>query len=245
VQDHGYILSIGLDGIDGFLHNDDAKNYINSYNNDNELAIGQVITVGVINMLDNKRTVKVTADPEIISKARISDVAVNNISSLLPGNLVTAIVTDICSNGIRVKIMGLLDGIIDLFHAGKKIMTNYQDFYDNFKVGKKIHGRIIYVSFTTEAKRIRLSLLPHVVNLEQCESNVDKEFSIDEAPIGKIFENVTVKKVNNKGVLIEIDNMNINGYIRVGSLYYEFYFRRNNKITRFILFSASIWDRFK
>ncbi|CAG8536862.1 6859_t:CDS:10 [Rhizophagus irregularis] len=218
VEDHGYILSIGLDGIDGFLHNEDAKNYIKSYNNGNELTVGQVITVSVIKILDNKRTVKVTANPEIVAKTKISDAEVHNICSLLPGNLVTSVVSDICSNGIRVKIMGLLDGVIDLFHANPKIMTNLQEFHDNFKVGKKIHGRIIYVSFTTEAKRIRLSLLPHVVELKQHCSDIDNELSIDEAPVGKIIENVTVKKVDGrKGVLLEIENLNINGYVKFKS----------------------------
>ncbi|GBC08360.1 hypothetical protein RclHR1_08060008 [Rhizophagus clarus] len=218
VEDHGYILSIGLDGIDGFLHNEDAKNYIKSCNNGNELTVGQVITVSVIKVLDNKRTVKVTADPEIVAKTKISDTEVHNICSLLPGNLITSTVSDICSNGIRVKIMGLLDGVIDLFHASPKIMTNLQELHDNFKVGKKIHGRIIYVSFTTEAKRIRLSLLPHVVKLEQHDSDIDKELPINGALTGKIIENVTVKKVDGrKGVLLEIENMNINGYVRFKS----------------------------
>ncbi|CAG8515296.1 14320_t:CDS:10 [Funneliformis caledonium] len=214
VEDHGYILSIGLDGISGFLHNDDAKDYINSYNNGNEFAVGQVITVSVIDELDNRRTVRLTADPEIVAKTRISDATVQNICSLLPGNLITTIVTDICSNGLRVKIMGLLDGIIDFFH-GPKIMKDSHEFHENFKIGSKVHGRIIYVSFTTEAKRIRLSLSPHVIKLEQTKLNIDRELSIDKAPIGEILENVMVKKVDRrKGVLVEIENMNVNGYVR-------------------------------
>ncbi|CAI2170293.1 2114_t:CDS:10 [Funneliformis geosporum] len=214
LEDHGYILSIGLDGISGFLHNDDAKKYIDSYNDGNEFIVGQVITVSVIDELDNRRTVKLTADPEIVSKTRISDATVHNICSLLPGNLITAIVTEVCSNGLRVKVMGLLDGVIDFFH-GPKILKDSQEFHENFKIGRKVHGRIIYVSFTTEAKRIRLSLSPHVIKLEQTKLDIDREMSIDKAPIGEILENVTVKKVDRrKGVLVEIESININGYVR-------------------------------
>ena len=72
VEDHGYILTTGIDGITGFCHNKDAKNYIKSYNNGNALVEGQLVQCGVLNVPENKRTVNVTLDPQQVVEATVS-----------------------------------------------------------------------------------------------------------------------------------------------------------------------------
>jgi rRNA biogenesis protein RRP5 len=77
VEDHGYILSTGIDGVAGFCHNKDVKTYVESYNNGNPLVEGQVIQCGITSVPENKRTVNVTLDP-----TQVADTTVCILSSL-------------------------------------------------------------------------------------------------------------------------------------------------------------------
>jgi rRNA biogenesis protein RRP5 len=72
VEDHGYILTTGVDGITGFCHNKDAKKYIESYNNGNPLVEGQLVQCGIVSVPENKRTVNVTLDPEQVIDVTVS-----------------------------------------------------------------------------------------------------------------------------------------------------------------------------
>jgi rRNA biogenesis protein RRP5 len=71
VEDHGYILSTGIDGVAGFCHNKDAKTYIETCNAGNPLVEGQVIQCGITSVPENKRTVNVTLDPEHIADTSV------------------------------------------------------------------------------------------------------------------------------------------------------------------------------
>jgi rRNA biogenesis protein RRP5 len=72
VEDHGYILTTGVDGITGFCHNKDAKKYIESHNNGNSLVEGQLVQSSILSVAENKRTVNVTLDPKIVSDVSVS-----------------------------------------------------------------------------------------------------------------------------------------------------------------------------
>ncbi|CAH1763633.1 11289_t:CDS:10 [Entrophospora sp. SA101] len=68
IEDHGYVLSTGFNNINTFLNNKNSQSYIKKFKNGNQLTIGQVLIVSIINVAENGRTVNVTADIETISK---------------------------------------------------------------------------------------------------------------------------------------------------------------------------------
>ncbi|CAG8745826.1 5447_t:CDS:2, partial [Acaulospora morrowiae] len=200
--DHGYILSIGMNGITGFLHNKDAKNYEDKFNGGLSLSVGQLLNVSVLSVPDKHRVVHFTADPEIVENSVLSDKALRNVNVLVPGNLVKARVDNVLKNGILCNLNGI-GCEIDIFHSGNVLSEN-----QNLNVGDEIRARIIFVSITNEEKKFRLSLAPHILRLEYLENNA--------FPIGTIFETVTIKRVlRNFGLIMKINDSNITGYTHV------------------------------
>ncbi|CAG8761564.1 14799_t:CDS:2, partial [Racocetra fulgida] len=90
IEDHGYVLSIGMSGINVFLHNKEASGYESRFNDSRPLTVGQLLNVSVISVADKNLIIQVTADPDAVSSATLSDKFVQNISSLAPGNLIKA-----------------------------------------------------------------------------------------------------------------------------------------------------------
>ena len=73
MEDHGYIVSLGMHGLHGFLKNSEAKMYQRIKNGERPLAIGQVLTFDVLSMENNKKTVQLTVDSLKVSRATVSD----------------------------------------------------------------------------------------------------------------------------------------------------------------------------
>ncbi|KAG2184029.1 hypothetical protein INT44_009040 [Umbelopsis vinacea] len=232
VEDHGYILSTGIDGVAGFCHNKDAKTYIESYNNGNPLVEGQVIQCGITSVPENKRTVNVSLDPaqvaetsvciqgslSFLSQAHVAntffftfpqfDEPCSVINSIVPGNLISANVAAVYANGLVVSFMGFFEASIDLAHLDVKA----QDIESKYKLGQKLKARILFCSFSTSPKRIGASLLPNIVDLKQDNTPLDAQF-----PIGMIFDRVIVKRVESKnGLIVEIDgHKEVNGFVHI------------------------------
>lgn len=72
-EDHGYILSLGIQDITAFCNLKDAESYVNEYNRGEPLVPGQVVQC-VVKKTPNKdqRTVNVTLDANQASKAVVS-----------------------------------------------------------------------------------------------------------------------------------------------------------------------------
>lgn len=77
MEDRGYIVSLGLHGLHGFLKNSEAKMYQRTKNNDKALAVGQVMSFNVLSMEGNKKTVQLTIDPLKLSRATVSTIHIH------------------------------------------------------------------------------------------------------------------------------------------------------------------------
>ncbi|CAG8819401.1 3243_t:CDS:2, partial [Dentiscutata erythropus] len=164
-EDHGYVLSIGMSGINVFLHNKEASNYESKFNDGRPLIVGQLLNVCVISTADKNLIIQVTANPDVVSTETLSDKIVKNISSLAPGNLIKVRIDQVLTNGLVCKYNGIKCEV-DLLHLGKVATSNTQDLHKVFNEGDEITARIVYISLSNEAKTIRLSLEPHVLQLE-------------------------------------------------------------------------------
>lgn len=71
VEDHGYIVNLGMSGMHGFLKNSEAKMYQRIKNNDKPLAVGQVLAFSVVSVEGNKKTVQLTVDAMKVSRALV------------------------------------------------------------------------------------------------------------------------------------------------------------------------------
>ncbi|KAK9768908.1 rRNA biogenesis protein rrp5 [Basidiobolus ranarum] len=206
VEDHGYLLSMGVDGVTGFLHKNDAASYIKE-NGDQPLSVGQVLLCGIKSVPENNRTINMTLDQQVLVKATPAH-TLSNMSSLVPATLINGMITAINPNGLTCKFMGFYDGTVDFNHIGF-IVESEDDISKAFEVGQKIRARILYMSLGVNEKVIGLSLAPQILSLSQPKiTGFDFKDNGKMIPIGTIFEKVTVRRVDSGvGILCEIDGV--------------------------------------
>lgn len=78
VEDHGYILDIGIQGSSGFLSFKDAKK---GGSDGSKLHIGQLLDTSIVKMSSNERICTVSVDPRGIQSSSVS--LVDHVSRFL------------------------------------------------------------------------------------------------------------------------------------------------------------------
>lgn len=140
---------------------------------------------------------------------------ISTIDSILPGALVSVLVTAVVRSGLNVKICGFYDGTIDISHLG----LGEDDIDERFKIGKKLKARVLYdfVSGSND-RRFALSVLPHIFNLSSPLA-ADKKTPLETAiPIGKMIPSVKVIRViPDWGVVCRTDD-GIEGFTHISHL---------------------------
>ncbi|GAA5947174.1 hypothetical protein JCM10213_001449 [Rhodosporidiobolus nylandii] len=158
-EDRGYTLSFGLpnSSLTSFLPLSDAAKL-----QTRPLEIGQPLLTRITKLHSNERTCTVAVEKADIA-ATTTD-SVSSITSVLPGQLISALVTAVLPSGLNVKLHGYFDGTIDVFHLplapGEKVE-------DRFKVGAKIKARVLWDSISSSPKKFALSAAQHVLKLQE------------------------------------------------------------------------------
>ncbi|KAI1294999.1 rRNA biogenesis protein rrp5 [Mortierella claussenii] len=221
VEDHGYIVSLGMNGLHGFLKNSEAKMYQRIKNNDNPLAVGQVLAFSVLSLESNRKTVQLTVDSLKVSRAALADnFSFSEIGSVMPGDVVEAHVTEIQDIGVVCKFMGHFDATIDYFHTVKGMITSKKELEETHKVNDKVRARVLYIDLASHPARIGLSTAKHVMGLTQPNTTEtelgSKVFPGKAVPVGRTFDEVTIKRIDSRhGLLCQIDGTNIPGYVHI------------------------------
>lgn len=70
VEDHGYILDLGLSDVSGFLSFKEAKKALSQ--EDSKFRVGQILDVHVSKLSANGRTCTVTVDSAVLRSACVS-----------------------------------------------------------------------------------------------------------------------------------------------------------------------------
>ncbi|KAI8090037.1 uncharacterized protein BX664DRAFT_281445 [Halteromyces radiatus] len=229
VEDHGYIMSVGINGLAGFCHHDDAKSYIDKYNRGDQLVPGQYIECLVKDVAKNKRTVNLTLDRKAISSARLES-PYSKMASITAGQRLNGLVEYSGNRGLKVKFMGLYEA-----HIGLSYLPFTNDVEETYRVGSTVSFRILFSDMVTEQRLIIGSLLPHVVKLD----SGDDESLSELHPYGSFFEKVTVVRVTSIGVLVTIDGLDdIMGFIHISQLSDERIVKLSHKSGDFIVGST-------
>ncbi|GAA5868775.1 hypothetical protein JCM3774_003888 [Rhodotorula dairenensis] len=168
VEDGGYTLSFGLPPLSSFLPFADAKKLSPS----RPLHVGQVVLCRITKMHDNERTVSVTVEKADLAATTLD--SVSSITSLLPLQLVPALVTAVLPSGLNVKFHGYYDGTIDRFHLP---VPAGDDLEDHYKQGQKIKARLLWDSIATTPKKFALSMAPHIIKLDET-SELEKTYIV-------------------------------------------------------------------
>ncbi|RKO88269.1 hypothetical protein BDK51DRAFT_34830, partial [Blyttiomyces helicus] len=145
----------------------------------------------------SSRIISVSLDEEILAKSMIPASQSIAFELLKAGSLVNTKVKAILDNGLQLSFLGYFEGTVDLAHLGKDVKT-VEALAERFKVGQKLHSRILYVD--PAKKHIGLTLIDHLVKWSPISFGPAE--SID---IGSIFEEVRVLRVDaGVGLLLAI-----------------------------------------
>ncbi|GAA5986306.1 hypothetical protein JCM10908_003698 [Rhodotorula pacifica] len=158
LEDGGYSLSFGLPPLSSFLPFADAKKLSPT----RPLHVGQVVLCRITKIHDNERTISVTVEKADLAATTLDSVSA--ITSLLPLQLVPALVTAVLPSGLNVKFHGYYDGTIDRFHLP---VSAGDDLADHYKQGQKIKARLMWDSIATTPKKFALSMAPHIIKLDE------------------------------------------------------------------------------
>ncbi|BGP24084.1 U3 snoRNP-associated protein Rrp5 [Rhodotorula toruloides] len=157
VEEKGYTLSFGLPPLSAFLPFADAKKLAPK-----GLHVGQVVICRLTKIHSNERTVSVAVEWADIASTTLD--SVSSITSLLPLQLVPALVTAVMPQGLNVKFHGYYDGTIDRFHLP---ISAGEDIAQHYKEGQKVKGRILWDSISQTPKKFALSMRDEVVRLDE------------------------------------------------------------------------------
>ncbi|KAA1468077.1 nucleic acid-binding protein [Dentipellis sp. KUC8613] len=207
IEDHGYVLNLGISDVSGFLSFKDASNALGD---SSKLHVGRILDIAVSKLSSNGRTCNVTINPSAVCDASLTEV--NSVTSILPGELVQCLITAIVPHGLNVQMLGYFDGTIDKLHLPSGNPA------DNFKLGKKIKARVLHSIPGVSSPRFALSLADHILKMKvkTSDNKIDNCPTIQEAfPIGTILESVKVVEVESeRGLLVEIQPQ-VQGFIHI------------------------------
>ncbi|KAJ7786117.1 hypothetical protein B0H16DRAFT_1670341 [Mycena metata] len=210
VEDHGYILNLGVPQISGFLSFKDAKQ--GPFEAKSKLPVGRLIDVTVATVSSNGRTCNVGVDVATFSSSCLSEVT--NANSVLPGTLVHALITAVHPSGLNLQVLGFFDGTVDQFHLRPDATEKM------YKIGKKVKARVLY-DFSTTPPRFALALSEHVLGLGVQSLKTGKKNAATQSmqvayPVGTILEAVKVLRLETeRGVVVEVDSGAIQGFTHI------------------------------
>ncbi|KAI6007158.1 hypothetical protein EDD15DRAFT_2209398 [Pisolithus albus] len=206
IEDHGYILDLGISGVSGFLSFKDAH----KEGSDEKLRVGCLVDIAVLRLTSNGRTCNTTSDLKTLATTSVSEVS--DVTSVLPGTLVESLVTGVTSNGLNLQILGFFDATADKYHQSRVQRTP--------KVGQKLKARVLYNIPGTSPPRFSVSLSDHHLGLGIKSATVDLEGPslVDAFPIGTILESVKISHVEpEQGLLVEVQP-SVDGFVHISQV---------------------------
>ena len=228
IEDHGYILDLGMPDVSGFLSFKDAIK--GPFDHNSKLHVGRLVDVSVSKMSGNGRICTVTVDsPTFVSSSVCQFISlcalfnwcvvlqlseITSVTSILPGALVQSLITAVVPSGLNLQILGYFEGTVDQVHLypGKK-----------YKIGQKVKARILYDISGTSPPKFALALVDHIIALDikraQGEEILQDRPSLQEAyPVGTILDQVKVTSVEPERGLISEVEPGVEGFVHVGQI---------------------------
>jgi rRNA biogenesis protein RRP5 len=188
IEDHGAILDLGKE-IGGFISNKEIKA---ASLDPGQILPGSVFLATISNNNSRTVTVKLTSNKKNVAST------ISSVESVVPGNLVEALITEVEKNGLVSKVYGMLDATFNLAHIG---VYEYDSLKHKFAVGSKVKARVLAVILANDSKKLLLSTQQNVLNF----GNSEVTDALEAFPIGHVFDNVEVKGHDSNYIYVKVD----------------------------------------
>ncbi|XP_026520514.1 protein RRP5 homolog isoform X2 [Notechis scutatus] len=151
IEDHGYLIDIGVPGTKAFLPRQKAQGYLQLLNKGTELMIGQYLNCLIEEIKNGGRIIRTSIDQSEVASAIATEKQNWSRANLLPGLVVKAQVQEVTSSGISLSFLSSFTGIVDFMHT------------NSLKTGHLSPNQMVkacILSNNPSSKAIRLSLRP-------------------------------------------------------------------------------------
>ncbi|XP_025966122.2 protein RRP5 homolog isoform X1 [Dromaius novaehollandiae] len=125
VEDHGYLIDIGVSGTNAFLPRQKAQSYIKSVKKGPDLKVGQNLNCLIEEVKNEGRIVRLSIDRSEVAASLATERQNWTLSNLLPGLVVKARVQKVAPLGITLSFLSSFTGIVDFMHMDPKKSMNY------------------------------------------------------------------------------------------------------------------------
>lgn len=215
VEDHGLVMDLGIGGSDlkGFM----SSKEIDPKTDHSRIKEGSVYLCMVTGQNASGNVLKLSADLRSsgsIKKSHYLNTA-PTINSFLPGTAAEILLTDVSTNGLAGKIMGMLNATVDLVQSGGN--SGKEDLTKKFHIGAKIKGRLVCTFPASDPFKVGFSMLDHVLRFA---SEARGPGSADDAPaISAIVPEARVVKVDpGLGLYVQIGPAKQIGFVHISRI---------------------------
>ena len=165
-EDHGYQISFGVEGTVGFLLNKRAKAYLQTHNEGQPLAVGQVLLCCVEG--GGARAVPVSIDLESLRSP--PPPVPSSFDSMLPFQSVRCEVTGVLDSSLSLEVSGGFSG--SCAHPHLKRLSDGLEGYNK----RSVRGRVIWVQ--QEEKQIGVSLKKSLLQADSSPPGMPSRYTI-------------------------------------------------------------------
>ncbi|XP_063056159.1 protein RRP5 homolog isoform X2 [Engraulis encrasicolus] len=148
IEDHGYLIDIGLTTTKAFLPKPAAKS------SKEDLRVGEYLECLLEEVKNEGRLVRLSMDPAVLSEAVTETKHGWTLSNICPGLLVNATIKKVTNQGLFVEFLSSFSGTVDALHLDSDKASSY-------KVGDEVMARVLHVDPTN--KQVALTLRSHLL----------------------------------------------------------------------------------
>uniref|UniRef100_A0ABI7VYU6 S1 motif domain-containing protein n=1 Tax=Felis catus TaxID=9685 RepID=A0ABI7VYU6_FELCA len=151
LEDHGYLVDIGVGGARAFLPLQKAHEYIRQKNKGAEMKVGHYLNCVIEEVKGNGGVVGLSIGHSEVSTAIATEEQNWTLNNLLPGLVVKAQVQKVTPHGLILNFLSFFTGLVDFMHLDPKKAGTY---FSN----QTVRACVLCVHPRTRA--VRLSLRP-------------------------------------------------------------------------------------
>ncbi|XP_063818026.1 protein RRP5 homolog [Pseudophryne corroboree] len=191
VEDHGYLIDIGVGGTKAFLPLQKAEVYLNQIGKGAALRVGQYLNCVIEEVKIDGRIVRLSITQSDVAAAMATVEQQWTLNNLLPGLVVKAEIQKVLTDHITVSFLSSYAGVVDFLHFEPTKSNLY-------KKDQEVKACILWID--RSSKTIRLTLRKCFLQ----PGNPVKQLSSDW--IGTVHDTCTVKKLHRTvGAVFQLD----------------------------------------
>ncbi|KAM3913083.1 protein RRP5 homolog [Leptodactylus fuscus] len=191
IEDHGYLIDLGVGGAKAFLPRQKAQVYLEQTSKATSLRVGQYLNCVIDDVKNGGRIVRLSITQSDVAAAIATEEQKWTLNNILPGVIVKAQIQKVFSDHVKLSFLSSYTGIVDFLHFESKKANSYKE-------DQTLKACVLWVDRST--KTIRLTLRKSFL---QPGSSV-RQLSSDW--IGTLHERCTVKALHkNTGAVFQLD----------------------------------------